>query len=325
MTSSSAATHWFAAPRAPCRYNGSTVKEPNVRCAVAHGRPWSRGAARWIVATLLALGASSPRGAAAEIVVWMDDWKAAKDLARREMRPILLDFAADWCAPCRAMDAAFWPREEVRALTRRFVLVRVDFDSQVGLRNRFAVHSIPNVVVLDPWENPLGRLTGWTGDAGVHVQLLRAVPESFGAFAADALAAAEGKADGSALERLGELYFPTPLAGASRSFLEAAVRSRELKQDPARRAIALSKIGWCDLRLADPVEARRRFEKALELKGAPADLPLAGLAVAWAESGNFDRAEDALRELRSSYPQSEMLRVADERVAKARAKLDDEP
>lgn len=257
--------------------------------------------------------------ATAHVVVWLNDWKGARELAQREMRPILLDFAADWCAPCRAMDERFWPDPEVRALTDRFVRVRVDFDSQTMLRNKFGVASIPNVVVLDPWENSLGRLTGWSGDPRSHLELLRAVPADFGPVAADASAAAAGKADGLALERLGEVYFPTRLAGASRSFFDKAARSSELKAEPARRATALAKVGWCELRLADPVAARRSFEKALKVREGPRDLALAGLAVAWAQVGAFDRADSAIEELRSTHADSEMLQVAVEQVAKARA------
>jgi thiol-disulfide isomerase/thioredoxin len=272
-------------------------------------------ACTFVVLSLLPTAA----GANTNVVVWLNDWKAAREQAEREMRPVLLDFTADWCAPCRAMDARFWPDPEVRALTDRFVLVRVDFDAQTALRNKFGVASIPNVVVLDPWENPLGRLTGWSGHAGDHLALLRAVPEDFGPLAADASAAADGKADGLALERLGEVYFSTALAGASRGFFEKAVRSSALKAEPARRALVQSKIGWCGLRLGEPDAARRSFEKALKVQGGPRDLALAGLAVAWARGGDFDRADSVLEELHSAHAGSEMLPIAVEQVAKARS------
>ena len=284
-----------------------------MRCAVAAAR------LRVSVISSLMVCCATIAVANPNVVVWQKDLKAAAELAGREMRPILLDFAADWCAPCRAMDVRFWPEPQVRELTDRFVLVRVDFDTQTSLRSKFGVASIPNVVVLDPWENPLGRLTGWSGDPRTHLALLRAVPADFGPIAADASAAADGKADGSALERLGELYFPTQLAGASKTFFERAARSSELKADPARRASALAKVGWCEIRLGEAASARQSFEKALKFKEGPRDFALAGLAVAWASVGNLDRADSVLAELRASHGHSEMLPVALREIEKLRA------
>lgn len=283
------------------------------RSSSSHTTVW-RGIRVGLV--LLLCGAS---GAGANAVVWHTDWKAARALASSELRPILLDFAADWCGPCRAMDEHFWPQPEVQTLTERFVLVRVDFDVAVALRREFGVSSIPNVVVLDPWQNRLGLLTGWSGNPSNHLALLNAVPRDFRPIADDARAAAEG--DGRALERLGELYFPTPLAGASMTFFEKAERSKDLKLDPARRAVVLAKIGWCEIRLGDAAGAKRTLEKALKVEEGPRDLALAGLAVAWAGLGNLDRADSVLEELRASHAGSEMLPLAVREVEKRRAQV----
>jgi len=237
------------------------------------------------------------------------------------MRPILLDFAAGWCGPCRAMDEEFWPLPEVKAAAERFVRVRVDYDTQLALRSRYNVSSIPQVIVLDPWESTLGRLRGWGRDPDDHIGLLKAVPADFAPLAADAKAAAAGDADGFAYERLGELYFPTALVGASREFFERATRSPELKADPPRRARVFAKLGWCELRTGDPAAARKCFEKALDPKDAKdgrSDLALAGLAVAWARLGKIERASPLIEELRAAHPDSEVLPVAVEQVEKER-------
>ncbi|HEX5042334.1 MAG TPA: thioredoxin family protein [Candidatus Polarisedimenticolaceae bacterium] len=266
-----------------------------------------RVAVGWLI---LGLAACAVRAESGPELTWESDWKAAQKRAAQEMRPVLIDFAADWCGPCRKMDLEFWPRPEVRALADRFVRVRADYDTATVLRQRYGIHSIPNVLVLDPWGSRLGQLVGWGEGADRHLLLLRAVPADFASLAADARAAAEGRADGLAYERLGEAYFPGVLAGASRDYFEKAVKTRELKADPPRLARALAKLGWCGLKLDDPAVARKWFEKSLDVKTARSDIALAGLAVTYARQGKADRAKVLLDELRASYPGSELLTVA---------------
>ena len=110
-----------------------------------------------------------------------------------------------------------------------------------------------------------------------------------------------------------------PLAGASQGFFEKAVRSRELKSDPERRGRAWAKIGWCELRLGRPAEARKAFDKANEGAAGPGELALAGTAVAWARLGKPERARTALAELRRRQGAPDLLALAERQVEEALA------
>jgi thioredoxin 1 len=59
----------------------------------------------------------------------------------------LLDFGADWCEPCKAMDPIVADiAEEFRSLVR---VGRVDLDESPGLAERFKVVSIPSLLLLE--------------------------------------------------------------------------------------------------------------------------------------------------------------------------------
>ena len=60
--------------------------------------------------------------------------------------PIVVDFWAPWCAPCRSMAPAF--AEAARSLEPQFRLVKINTDDQPHLAHRFGIRSIPTLAIL---------------------------------------------------------------------------------------------------------------------------------------------------------------------------------
>ena len=60
--------------------------------------------------------------------------------------PLLVDFWAPWCGPCRAMAPAF--AQAAQALNGRALLVKVNSDENPQLSARFGIRSIPTLVKL---------------------------------------------------------------------------------------------------------------------------------------------------------------------------------
>ena len=61
--------------------------------------------------------------------------------------PVLVDFWAPWCGPCRAMAPAF--EQAGKTLKGRALLVKVNSDDNPRLSQRFAIRSIPTLLRLD--------------------------------------------------------------------------------------------------------------------------------------------------------------------------------
>ena len=60
--------------------------------------------------------------------------------------PVLVDFWAPWCGPCRAMAPAF--AQAAERLQGKALLVKVNSDDNPGLSARFGIRSIPTLVRL---------------------------------------------------------------------------------------------------------------------------------------------------------------------------------
>ena len=61
-------------------------------------------------------------------------------------KPVLVDFWATWCGPCRMIAPVI---EQVAAeFEGRAVVGKVDVDEEPGLAQRFGVMSIPTLIVL---------------------------------------------------------------------------------------------------------------------------------------------------------------------------------
>lgn len=67
------------------------------------------------------------------------------EMALGSEKPVLIDFYATWCGPCKMLSPII---EEIANERNDIVVAKVDVDDEPSIADAYSVHSIPTLVVL---------------------------------------------------------------------------------------------------------------------------------------------------------------------------------
>lgn len=264
---------------------------------------------------LLSILAFSCVSISAQQITWLTDLEQAKTLSRQTGKPILYDFTAAWCGPCRRMDRDFWPKAEVAALVKDFICVKVNFDLEKNFAARYGVNAIPNVVFTDPWGRGLLGQRGF--GAGTEAEILgkiKFLPKDFSSIrdAGNKLEADDKNLD--SLHQFAAFYQERKIYWMGNEYYKRLIK---VEADAAKRENVLLNIAFNYIRLDEPGDAIDTFENLQKEypKSPQNETFLYGLTLANAKKSRHQNANKFLLELKQKFPASKLIEHAEKSVA----------
>ena len=245
---------------------------------------------------------------------WFKDLDEAVAAAQQTNRPILIDFWADWCGPCKIMDAEVYNHPElVAAFREKMIGLRIHFDLQPDMVRKFNVPALPYLVFTDSYGTELLTHRGLL-EAQDMTTVINAFPADLTAINRLDRILQEDRNHFPAMRDMGQKLREIGFYQASSGFFERALRHNDAKKDPAQREPILFSLALNSLALQDGGSAAPVLERCLKEFPKSARRPdfLLGLGRAYLLQEDGKKAKRSLEILVREFPQSPAAQAARE-------------
>ncbi len=254
-------------------------------------------------------------------IKWEKNFEKAQKAARESGRPLLLDFTAEWCKPCKMMDQEFWVRDDVIQAAKPFIAVKLNYDNERDLAFKYGASAIPFVVFADPLGNMVTFRRGFGSKNAREIsQIFDEMPKDFSVLIPFYTAIEKKKNDGLALLQIADSYRAAKMTKLSCDFYKRALKTSEIQNDAEKKERVMAIIGVNYYSIRDYVNAENPLEDYVKAfpQGKNRETILFALVMTNIKQEKLKDANNYLEVLKKDFPASDKITTLSREIENAK-------
>jgi thiol-disulfide isomerase/thioredoxin len=108
-------------------------------------------------------------------IEWYASFTEGLNIAKEKKKPLMVDFDAGWCIWCKKLDETTYKDEQVIALSKEFIPVKVDCDEDTITPGRYGIRGLPTILFLNPGGQVIHQVIGYRSPENLLLEMKKAL------------------------------------------------------------------------------------------------------------------------------------------------------
>jgi thiol:disulfide interchange protein len=110
-----------------------------------------------------------------EEIKWYDSFEDGLEIAKKERKPLMVDFEAEWCIWCKRLDETTYKDQQIITLSKKFIPVKVNCDKDIDTARRYGVRGLPTIIFMNSEGEIIHQIVGYRGPKEFAIEMKKVI------------------------------------------------------------------------------------------------------------------------------------------------------